>query len=204
LWAHGEVKLITGLNVASKGIGECLISFGRRHELSYKDMLASMIPEDGIGIMDRGFADWKLIGDLCKLGTLFIIRIKKNMTRIPDLNGLRIVEFTDDEGVEYRLATNVESMSEEEVAESYRQRWQIEILWRFLKQELKLDKLITKNVNGITLQIYIVLIVYLLLQLMPTDSKWGDKLLQKLSFVRAEVGKFGTFASWAMARVLCT
>ncbi len=87
---------------------------------------------------------------------------------------------------------------------SDRRQWEIEILWRFLKQELKLDKLITKNINGIRIQIYVVLIVYLLLQLMPGDSKWGDKLIDKLKFVRAGMSKSCTFASWAMARLVCT
>ncbi|MFY7883436.1 MAG: transposase [Dolichospermum sp.] len=42
-------------------------------------------------------------------------------------------------------------MSNEEIAEGYRQRWAIEILWKFLKMHLKLDRLITKNVKGITI-----------------------------------------------------
>ena len=54
---------------------------------------------------------------------------------------------------EYRLATNVNQMSNEEVGDTYRQRWQIEVLWKFLKMHLKLDRLITKNVNGVRLKI---------------------------------------------------
>jgi putative transposase len=56
-------------------------------------------------------------------------------------------------------------MSNEEIAETYRQRWAIEVLWKFLKTHLQLDKMMSKNLNEITMQIYTILIVYLLLQL---------------------------------------
>jgi putative transposase len=56
-------------------------------------------------------------------------------------------------------------MSNEEIAEAYRQQWAIEVLWKFLKTHLKLDKMMSKNLNGITMQIYAILIVYLILQL---------------------------------------
>ena len=60
---------------------------------------------------------------------------------------------------EFRLATDLPSegegaVSNEEIAEIYVQRWQIELLWKFLKMHLKLDNLITKNENGIRIQIY--------------------------------------------------
>jgi IS4 transposase len=61
-------------------------------------------------------------------------------------------------------------MTNEEVSEIYRNRWQIEILWKFLKMHLKLDRLITKNINGVTIQIYMVLIAYLILQLMEIPA----------------------------------
>ena len=75
----------------------------------------------------------------------------------------RVVWFCDVESqTEYRLATNVNQMSNEEVSDTYRQCWQIEVLWKFLKMHLKLDRLITKNVNGVRLQIYMALIGYLI------------------------------------------
>jgi IS4 transposase len=61
-------------------------------------------------------------------------------------------------------------MTNEEVSEIYRNRWKIEILWKFLKMHLKLDRLITKNINGVTIQIYMVLIAYLILQLMEIPA----------------------------------
>ena len=55
---------------------------------------------------------------------------------------------------EFRFVTNLPEdeefgVSNEEITEIYRLRWQIELLWKFLKMHLKLDRMITKNVNGI-------------------------------------------------------
>ncbi len=84
----------------------------------------------------------------------------------------RVVNFCDLETkTEFRLVTNLPAsgeaaVSDDEIREIYRLRWGVELLWKVLKMHLKLDKLITKNVNGITLQIYACLIAYLILQIL--------------------------------------
>ncbi|MDG2991729.1 transposase [Candidatus Synechococcus calcipolaris G9] len=88
----------------------------------------------------------------------------------------RIVQFYDiDSGVEYRLATNLKGLSDEEVAELYRHRWGIETLWKFLKMHLCLEKLITKSLNGVTNQIYMILIAYLILELIEIPIFYGTR-----------------------------
>jgi len=56
-WTQGQhqVKLLNGVNVSQGYVSECLIHFGQGHEAKFSDYIASMLPEDGIGIMDRGF-----------------------------------------------------------------------------------------------------------------------------------------------------
>lgn len=109
-----------------------------------------------------------------------------------------IVWFCDLESqTEFRLATNVEQMSNEAVGEVYRHRWQIEVLWKFLKMHLKLDKLITKNVNGVTLQIYMVLIAYLILQLIEIPAFYGNQLLDKFRYVQLELSRHGSMVHWS-------
>jgi IS4 transposase len=61
--------------------------------------------------------------------------------------------------------------------EIYIQRWQIELLWKFLKMHLKLDRLMTKNENGIRIQIMCCLIAYLILQLIEIPREFGKILL---------------------------
>ncbi len=60
----------------------------------------------------------------------------------------------------------------------------IEVLWKFLKMHLKLDKLIAKNVNGIAIQIYVSLIAYLILQIVDIPKEWGTKLIDKLRYLQ--------------------
>lgn len=81
--------------------------------------------------------------------------------------------------------TGEEGISNEEVGDFYRLRWQIEFFWKFLKMQPLLERLITKNTNGMTLQIYTCLIAYVLLQLVKIPKEFGDKLLDKLRDLQA-------------------
>jgi putative transposase len=71
------------------------------------------------------------------------------------------------------------AVSDDEIRDIYRLRWGVELLWKFLKMHLKLDKLITKNVNGITIQIYVSLIAYLIFQIISISQEWANKILDK-------------------------
>jgi IS4 transposase len=64
------------------------------------------------------------------------------------------------------------------------QRWGIELLWKFLNGHLKLDRLATKSVNGVTIQIYMVLIAYLILLIIEIPKIYGEKLLDKLRYIQ--------------------
>jgi putative transposase len=87
-------------------------------------------------------------------------------------------------------------MSNEEIGEIYRHRWGIEILWKFLKMHLKLDRLMTKNVNGITIQIYSCLIAYIILQLIDVDEKIGAKALDKLRYLQSFMNENISYIHW--------
>lgn len=109
-----------------------------------------------------------------------------------------VVQFCDLESrSEFRLATNLVEMTNEEISEIYRLRWQIEILWKFLKMHLKLDKLITKNINGVTMQIYMVLIAYVILELMEIPALYGRKLLDKFRYLQLELSRRCSIVHWS-------
>lgn len=102
-----------------------------------------------------------------------------------DHNRYRVVWFCDLESrSEFRLATNLAPLTNEEISEIYRNQWQIEILWKFLKMHLKLKHLISKNVNGVTIQIYMVLIAYLILELIEIPAFYGHRLLDKFRYLQ--------------------
>ncbi len=78
----------------------------------------------------------------------------------------------------------------------YRLRWGVELLWKFLKMHLKLDRLITKNVNGIAIQIYASLIAYLILQLVSVPKEWGEKMLDKFRYLQACMCQQISYVHW--------
>ena len=61
---------------------------------------------------------------------------------------------------------------------------------------LKLDQLITKNVNGIRIQLYACLCAYLILQLLEIPAIWGSSLLDKLRFFQASMTQEYSLVHW--------
>jgi IS4 transposase len=151
----------------------------------------------------------------------FILRIKNNIklemledgqfligTGEEQVKG-RVVNFCDLESrSEFRFVTNLpeageSGISNEEIGEFYRLRWQIELFWKFLKMHLKLDRLITKNINGIQIQIYTCLIADVLLQLVNIPKEFGDKLLDKLRYLQAFMCENISYVHWLQKLVFC-
>lgn len=210
-----QVKLFSGINLTTEGVEGICLHFGQGHDSKYGEETINAIPENGVGIMDRGFAALKRIKQLLQdPQRFFVIRLKNNISLELKENGffrvgkneesveVRVVNFCDRETQkEYRLATNLPvsgefEVSNEEIEEIYIQRWQIELLWKFLKMHLKLDKLITKNINGITIQIYACLIAYLIIQLLEIPKDLGGKLLDKLRYLQAFMRTEISYIHW--------
>lgn len=195
---YHQVKLLNGINLEQGNPTECLIHFGQGHDARFAETVNSMIPENGIGVMDRGFASWNFLDELSITQTRFVVRIKNNMKTEFDHQRYRVAWFCDLESrSELRLATNLDSMTNQEIGEIYRNRWQIEILWKFLKMHLKLDHLISKNVNGVTMQIYMVLIAYLILELMEIPAFYGHRLLDKFRYLQLELSRRCSIVHWS-------
>lgn len=210
-----QVKLFCGLNSITSEVGGIVIHFGQGHDSKERKETIASIPQNSIGVMNRGFASMKRIGEL--LGNKekhFVLRIKNNVTVEMLENGkckvgtgkdaveVRLVMFCDlEKRTEFRLATDLPFegegvLSNEEIAEIYVKRWQIELLWKFLKMHLKLDNLITKNENGIRIQIYSCIIAYLILQLIDIEEGFGKSLLDKLRYLQSFMCQHTSYVHW--------
>jgi putative transposase len=92
---------------------------------------------------------------------------------------LRRVHYRDPEtGKEYVFITNRLDLSALEVAELYRRRWQIELFFKWIKQNLKIKAFYGTSKNAVLIQIWPALIAYLLLVWLKFKSKVGWGLLE--------------------------
>ncbi len=78
--------------------------------------------------------------------------------------------------------TNIEDVSAEEIADIYKKRWDIEVLFKFLKQELNLSHLVSRTHNGIKVMIYMTLIIALLILHYKKTNKLKGYKIPKLKF----------------------
>ena len=88
---------------------------------------------------------------------------------------LVIVKSKSDQGKEYWLLTNEFGLSAKEIAQAYRRRWDIEVFFRFLKQELNLSHLVSLNQNGLQVMLYMTLITSMLVLIYKKGNKQGYK-----------------------------
>jgi putative transposase len=78
---------------------------------------------------------------------------------------LRRIRVRRDKGAVMTLITNDRSRPAIEIAALYKRRWQIELLFRWIKQHLRIRKFLGNNDNAIRLQILAAMIAYLLLRI---------------------------------------
>jgi putative transposase len=100
---------------------------------------------------------------------------------------LRRIELRRDDGTILTLVSNDLRRPAQILAGFYRTRWQIELLFRWIKQHLKIRKFIGLSENAIKLQIYAALIAYLLLRLAANGSRSKLKPIRFAELVRVQM-----------------
>lgn len=83
------------------------------------------------------------------------------------------------------LATNDFERSAAEIAELYKTRWQIELLFKWLKQNLKIKRFFGRSNNAVRTQIYIAIITYLLVWFYRTQHGLTETLKHCTVFLSA-------------------
>jgi putative transposase len=108
---------------------------------------------------------------------------------------LRRIKVRRNKGGVITLITNDLERTAVEIAALYKSRWQIELLFRWIKQHLNLRKFMAKNDNAIRLQILAAMIAYLLLRLARRlnslkmlDLRFAELVGQRL-FMRSPIAK---------------
>jgi len=92
---------------------------------------------------------------------------------------LIIAESKIESGKQYWFLTNDFDLSAKEVAQAYRRRWDIEVFFRFIKQELNASHLVSLNKNGIQVMLYMTLIVAMMVLVYKRANKIGYKTAKR-------------------------
>lgn len=91
---------------------------------------------------------------------------------------LVIIKTKKDEK-EYWLLTNDFNIEAKEVADFYRRRWDIEVFFRFIKQELNVSHFVSLNKNGMQVMIYVTMIVAMLILVYKKANNIGYKTAKR-------------------------
>lgn len=108
---------------------------------------------------------------------------RKNPLQAP----VREIRVIIENGKKLRIVTNDLDAPAEEIAELYRQRWQIELFFRWVKQTLRIRHFVGVSENAVRIQIAIALIAFLLLRMAQLAQKAVHSPLEFARLVRTNL-----------------
>ena len=165
------------------------ITTGKVHDVKMLD--AMPVTKDAFYTMDKGYVDFARLYGIHKQGAFFVIRAKENLkcrrlyslpknkeagvradqvitlvtqkSKIGYPEQLRRVSFVDKErNKRIVFLTNNFEIPAESVAAIYKQHWQVELFFKWIKQHLRIKSFIGTSVNAVKSQIWVALCIYLL------------------------------------------
>jgi IS4 transposase len=108
---------------------------------------------------------------------------RKNPLQVP----VRELQVIIDTGKMLRIVTNDLDAPAEEIADLYKQRWQIELFFRWVKQVLRIWHFIGVSENAVRIQIAVALIAFLILRMAQADQKAVQSPLEFARLVRTNL-----------------
>jgi hypothetical protein len=188
--AKGAVRLHTLLDLRGSIPAFVRITDGKTHEINVLDDL--LIEPGAFYLIDRGYLDYARLFVIHQAQAFFVTRTKSNTqlrrryshpvdrinTRVLCdqtcvLTGfyaskdypapLRRVVTRDQTGKRITFLTNNFSLKPELIAALYRQRWQVELFFKWIKQHLRIKAFLGTSENAVKTQIWIALCTYVLI-----------------------------------------
>jgi len=205
------VKMHTLLDLRGNLPVSVLITDGKFHDVRALDMLT--LEAGAIYLFDRAYVDFKRLFRLHQSRAFFITRAKKNMDfrwlksrpvgkkgdvrcdQIIALGGfqaskdfpdqLRRIRYVDPEsGNKLVFLTNHFDLPALTVANLYKQRWQIESFFKWIKQHLRIKSFYGTSLNAVKTQLWIAIAIYVLVAILKKELQLEKSLytlLQVLS-----------------------
>jgi hypothetical protein len=186
----------------------------RTNDITVAEQQLPPLSPDSILVVDKGYFDFEWLYHLNSKGVFFVTQVKEG-TRYEitgqqkDLKGkgvladeriqltgnwtpqkypkpLRLVTFYDEEHDRtYRFLTNHFSLAASTIAKIYKDRWKIELFFKWIKQHLKIKTFLGTTQNAVLTQIWTAMITLLLLKYVQYQTKYGYSLLEFSRMIQA-------------------
>ena len=215
--AKAAIKLHTLLDIRGSIPTFIHITDGKTHEVNTLDEL--MIEPGAYYLLDRGYLDFRRLFAIHQALAFFVTRAKRNtrFTRrysqpvdrenthvVCDQVGtlsmfysskdypvtLRRIVVKDEKGKRMTFLTNNFALKPELIAALYRQRWQVELFFKWIKQHLRIKSFLGESENAVKTQIWIAVCTYVLIAIIKKRLKLEHSLyeiLQILSLTMFEI-----------------
>ena len=189
-----------------------VITEGRRHD--HKAVSEMPINEGTIYVMDKGYLCFKTLKNINKNRAFFVTRIKSNTQyrtirknkptgkailrddiivftgqKSKDYSdGLRLVRYREPlENKVYTFITNNFNLAASTIASIYKARWDIELFFKWIKQNLKVKSFIGRSENAVRIQIWTAAIAYLVMEYLRFCSRSGLSLIEVFRIIGANI-----------------
>ena len=178
-------------------------------------------------VMDRGYIDYEWFVQLTHQSVYFVTRLKDNASfdvvetrkvlaesgilkdqiiffhnqAVPDMEHFfRIVEIWDEEKQRsFTFLTNNMEFAASTIAAIYKDRWQIELFFKAIKQNLKIKTFLGTNPNAVKTQIWTALIAMLVLRYLQLMSTFGWSLSNLAALIRHQLFVYRDLIGWLNA-----
>lgn len=201
----GAAKLHIGLDADGYLPAFVNLTEGREHEIHIARELK--LPKGSYVVFDRGYTDYAWYQKLIEDGIFFVTRLKSNAVTIPGprrrgrkspgiledrkigLKGIagtyrRVVYLDKETGITYEFLTNALDIPAATVAQLYKERWQIELFFKWIKQNLRVKSFLGTSPNAVMTQLWVALCAYLVLAFLKFQSKLHHSMQQILRLLQ--------------------
>jgi hypothetical protein len=207
----GAIKLHVGLNHSGHLPEFVTVTDGKVGDVTVGRAID--FPKGSIIAIDRGYNDYRWYKQLTDKDIFFVTRLKSNAKTVViecrsvlkskglicdetiEFTGLytakkcpiplRRIEYRDVvTGKRYVFLTNNFKLAAKTIADIYKARWDVELFFKWIKQNLKIKSFIGTSKNAVMTQIWIALCMYLLLAFIKFQSKPNKSMQQILRLLQ--------------------
>ncbi len=207
----GAIKLHVGLNHAGYLPEFVTLTEGKKHDVTVGRVMN--FPKGSIVAIDKAYNDYAWYKQLTDQGIFFVTRLKSNaqyrvierhsVLKEKSLTSDQTIEFTGaqtakkcpipvrrigyrdaETGKHYVFLTNNFTLSAKTIADIYKARWQVELFFKWVKQNLKIKSFVGTSKNAVMTQIWIAMCIYLLIAFIKFQSKLRKSMQQILRLLQ--------------------